>query len=411
MEKRLTDKSCKTAKPGEKVRYLADGAGLRLQLLPNGRKHWQLRYFLGGKESTLQIGAYPAVTLDSARQKAGSIRELVREGKHPSVERNLTRARNFKRTAATFRVVADEWLEHNRIDWSAHHYERNKGLLARILYPELGDLPIADIDEPMLLRVLRKAYAKTPESARRACGVASLAWRYAKETHRATQNPAREIGTSSVLKKPPVKHFTAIQQDRVGPMLNALAASGCGPVVKTALPVMLMTGLRDASLRAAKWREIDLEQGLWTIPGERMKSGRTHRVPLPAQAVVALERLGEFTNDGPESFVFASHGKAGYIAENTLRVTLHNLGFEVTAHGFRSLITDVLNEHDFNADAIERQLDHVIGNKARAAYLRSDFLDQRKVMMQWLADWCDAKRNEMPAPAMPDNVVPIRQAA
>lgn len=411
MEKRLSDKACRTAKPNEKVSYKSDGAGLRLQVLPNGRKHWQLRYFLGGKESTLQIGAYPAVSLDSARKKATGIREVVREGKHPSIERNLARARNVKRTAAKFRVVADEWLDHNRADWSGHHHERNKGLLERILYPELGNLPIADIDEPMLLRVLRKSYGRTPESARRASGVASLVWRFAKETHRATQNPARDLASSSVLKKPPVKHFAAIQQDQIGAMLRALAASGCGLVIKTALPVMLTTGLRDASLRAAQWREIDLDQGLWIVPAARMKSGREHRIPLPTQAISALRDLAKFTNVGPESFVFASHGKAGYIAENTLRMTLHNLGFKVTAHGLRSFITDLLNEQGFNADAVERQLDHVVGNKARAAYLRSDFLVQRQFMMQWLADWCEAKRDEKPGPAMPDNVVSIRSAA
>jgi len=104
-------------------------------------------------------------------------------------------------------------------------------------------------------------------------------------------------------------------------------------------------------------------------------------------------------------------GKAGYLAENTLRVALHRLGFNVTAHGFRSLITDLLNEQGFNPDAIERQLDHVQKDKVRAAYLRSDFVPARKVMMQWLADWADSQRDKTAQPSLPDNVVRIREVA
>jgi integrase len=241
--------------------------------------------------------------------------------------------------------------------------------------------------------------------------VAAQVFAYAKDTHRATHNPGRELASSSVLKKPEVRHFAALKPAQVGPMLRALDASNVEPVTRTALILMLYTGVRDAALRAARWQEFDLRAKCWTVPAERMKSGREHRVPLPAQSITMLTELAKLTRRKPDSFVFASHGKAGFLAENTLRMRLHGLGFKVTAHGFRSLMTDLLNVQGFNADAIERQLDHVQKNQVRAAYLRDDFYEYRRSMMQWLADWADAQRNKEKAPRLPSNVVPMRRVA
>jgi integrase len=411
-EKLLTDRTCKAARPKAGIYYKSDGAGLRLQVRPDGARYWQVRYTLDKRESTFQIGSYPDVPLDEARTEAAKARKLVAAGIRPSVDRRVQRARNVERGEATFKAIGDEWLARNKADWSAPHYERNKGLLERLLYPDLGALPVSDISEPILLRTLTKHYdAGIRESARRARGVASQVFAYAKDTHRATHNPARELAASSVLKKPEVKHFAALKPEQVGPMLRALDASKVEPVTRTALTLMLLTGVRDAALRAACWREFDLRAKCWTIPAERMKSGREHRVPLPAQAVAMLTDLAKQTRRKPESFVFASHGQAGFLAENTLRLRLHGLGFKVTAHGFRSLITDLLNVQGFNADAIERQLDHMQRDQVRAAYLRNDFYDYRRSMMQWLADWADALRNKIKTPTLPTNVIHMRRVA
>lgn len=418
----LTDTSCRNARPGAKVCYLPDRGpnsvpGLRLCIRPGGSKLWMLRFVKQAPEgsrdeSTAGLGAYPDVSLGEARRKAAEARASAVAGVHPTAARRVRVARNVEATAATFEVVAREWLEHNKPDWSAHHHERNEGLFRRILAPKLGALPIAEITEPMLLAALRKAYgAGTRESARRARAVAAQIFRYAKDTHRATHNPARDLADSSVLKRPEVRHFAALKGEQVGPLLRALKASATEPATRAALLLMLYTGLRDYSLRAARWREIDLDAATWAVPGERMKSRRGHAVPLPRQAVEILAELAKLTRKDGESFVFASYGKSGHLAENTLRQAMHGLGFKVTAHGFRSLLTDLLNETGFNADAVERQLDHVQRDKVRAAYLRSDFMPLRRPMMQWLADWADAQRNETDAPALPDNVLPMRRAA
>jgi integrase len=177
--------------------------------------------------------------------------------------------------------------------------------------------------------------------------VVQQVFRYAKDTHRATHNPALDLADSRLLARPKVEHFAALERAQVGPMLRALAGSQVDPVTSAGLRLMLYTGLRDASLRGARWREIDLRERVWTVPAERMKSGREHRLPLPKQAVAVLSELAKLTRSNVNAYVFKGRGKAGYLAENTLRLALHGLGFKVTAHGFRSLLTDLLNEKGF----------------------------------------------------------------
>jgi integrase len=445
-ERKMSDTACRGAKPEEAVYYIRDNApgavpGLRLCIRPNGAKLWMLRYWLpkldsegkpatdaDGKpqlrESTAGLGAYPAVSLAEARRKAAEARAAAAEGVHPTTARRVRVAVNVEAGERTFRVVAERWLEQGAKQgfqratskggrpWSAHHIERNTGLINRFLMPDLGDLPIAAITEAMVEKPILKAYeAGKRESARRAAVIARQIMGYAKARRWIASNPLADILANPDLPKPPVRHFAAIKPEQVGAMLRALAGSGTELTTRAALMLMMFTGLRDGALRGATWAEIDLDRGTWTVPAARMKSRREHTVPLPRQGVEILRALGKVTNKGPDAFVFASRGKAGYLAENTLRVRLHGLGFKVTAHGFRSLITDLLNEHGFNQDAIERQLDHVQQDRVRAAYLRSEFMPQRRAMMQWLADWAEAQCNKTEAPTLPENVVPLRRFA
>jgi integrase len=208
-------------------------------------------------------------------------------------------------------------------------------------------------------------------------------------------------------KKPTVKHFEAIAQSDVPRLMAALHKTGKAQKldIKTvfALKLSIYTGLRDNSVRGARWKEIDFERSTWTIPAQRMKSRNEFKVPLPLQAIEVLQTLKSLTFKDADSYLFPSSGKYGYMAENTLRLALHRIGFKVTIHGMRSLITTVLNEQGFNRDAIERQLDHQESDQIRASYLRSDFMEIRTSMMQWFADWCEGKTVT--------NVISMRSAA
>ena len=392
-QKLLTEVKCKAAKPKEKIFYLNDGGGLRLRIRPNGSRHWLYRFRISDKEKTTSLGTYPQVSLQVARARADEARSNVAQGYDPVVVKRVNRTRLVAAGEQSFGAVAESWMEHNKADWSGHHYERNEGLLRRYLLPDLAKMPIDSVEEAFLFSVLKPVYDKgTKESARRARAVAAQIFSYGRATHRCTINPARDMADNPYFKKPPVKHFTAMLQKDVPKLIAQLRVRGeeqqlnmptiCG------LLMALYTGLRDTAIRGAQWREIDFESEVWVVPGERMKSGREHHVPLPKQAVSALKELEPLTCRDGDSFVFASYGRNGFLAENTLRLALHRLGHQVTVHGMRSLITDVLNENEFNSDWIEKQLDHQERNQVRAAYLRTRFFDQRRTMMQWFADWC-----------------------
>jgi len=400
--KLLTELAFKNAKPRHKVYYLNDGGGLRLRCRPDGSKVWLFRFRVHGKESCLGLGVYPTISLIDARILTKEHMKTVSEGRNPTVVKKINKAKHVAQQAATFGTLAAEWIEHNlkiqkinnKPRWSAHHLERNAGLLRRYLLPQLAQLPITSIDEDFLFAVLKPLYDKgTQDSARRARAVAAQIFSYARATHRCTLNPARDMADKDYFQKPEVKHFTAIAQEAVPSLVAELNKTGTEqrlePRTACGLLVALYTGLRDHSIRGATWAEIDFTKNLWVVPGERMKSGRAHKLPLPTQAITALQMLHPLTYRSPESFIFASNTKTGYMAENTLRLALHRLGHKVTVHGMRSLITDVLNENGFNADAIEKHLDHQEKNGVRRAYLRSEFMEERKRMMQWFADWCD----------------------
>ncbi len=395
-EKLLTEAACKAAKPKTKVYYLNDGNGLRLRIRPNGSKTWILRYRLGGNEMSSGLGTYPKITLQIARTKASEAKGHISKGDNPSTIKRIAKANQIIKGETTFGAIAREWLDHNKASWSSHHLERNEGLLKRFLLTDLERMPIDSIKESYLFSILKVPYDKgTKESARRARAIAAQVFSYARATHRGTINPARDMADNPYFKKPPVKHFAALPQNEVGALIKELNKTGEEQKLdlKTvcALRLALYTGLRDNSIRGALWGEIDLEAGIWTVPGSRMKSGREHQVPLPTQAIAALQLLRPFTHRNPDSHIFPGGGKHKIMSENTLRLALHRLGFKVTAHGMRSLITDVLNESGFNPDAIERQLDHSEKSQVRRAYLRSNFMDERVKMMQWFADWCDAQ--------------------
>ena len=409
-EKRLTTRRCDTAKAKATVYRLTDGGGLSLRVMPSGAKYWQYRYRYGERETILQLGSYPAISLERARAEHARHCDVLRHGRDPVTARRVEKAQVRKAAGETFSAVADEWLEYHRPTWSGVHHERNEGLLRRVLRPVLGQLPLREIDATAVLSALKAAENDgILESARRARAIAKQVFDYAIATGRASVNPARDLGKA--LRKPEVEHFAALQADQIGPFLTVLDASDVTAVTRAALLLMLYTGSRDGSLRGAKWQEVDLKAARWTVPAERMKRREEHSVPLPKQAVTVLCDLARLTDRGPDSYIFASGGKAGYLAENTLRMAMHRLGFEVTAHGFRSLLTDELYKAGFRSEWVERQMHHRDKNAVRAADLLTDFFEQRVPMMQWWADSCDALKAGRKAPALPKNVIPIQRAA
>ena len=419
---KLKAKQIDAAAPREKVYRLSDGAGLVLAVVPSGARYWQLRYRFGGVEKLFQIGSYShfgapgevPVSLQQARTEAAKWREVIRAGKDPVNERRVANTEEVAQRNWTFAKAAEAWIDHNRAGWSSSHLERNQGLVRRVLLPRLAELPVSRISTAAILEALKDASSKgIAESARRAQAIASQVFAYAVLSGQATGNPARDL--AKAIRKPEVKHYAALSKKQLPAFLDALDGDRLEPEVNAALRLMLYTGLRDHETRGAKWSEVDLEAGLWSVPAARMKRRIDHQVSLPSQAVDVLTQLAALTRTGPNAYIFASRAsRSGYLAENTLRLALHRLGFEVTAHGLRSLITDTLNELGFRHDWIEAQLHHAIKNQVTAAYKRTPFADQRRTMMQFWADYCDRRKDgksHEEAAGVQGNVITLYPAA
>ena len=390
----LSETKCKSAKPKQKMYYLNDGGGLRLRCRTDGGKTWMFRYYYNKTEQSIGIGTYPKITLQIARSRVEEFRSQLSEGKNPTIEKMIQKKRIPEREGQTFGKLARDWMAHNKDFWSEKHFTRNEGLIRLYLLPDLGRLPVNEIDEVYLFASLKPAYDRgRQESARRARSIAAQIFEFGKHTHQCLHNPAKEMSGNSYFRKPKVKHLTAIEQDDVPMLLRQLRKTGddqkLEPTTVYGILLALYTGLRSHSIRGAKWKEINFNKGTWTVPGERMKSRQAHTVPLPSQAVAALSDLWPQTYINEDSFIFSSKAKAGYISENTLRLGLRRIGINATIHGFRSLISDVLNENGFKSAAVDRQLDNCQQNSVRAAYLRSNFDKQRREMMQWFGDWCE----------------------
>jgi len=257
---------------------------------------------------------------------------------------------------------------------------------------------------PMVLEVIRAVeFRGALDVASRILQRTSAVFRYAIQTGRATYNPAADM--QGVLKTRKVDHRAAISQTELPDFLKKLDSYSGDPVTKLALRLIVLTFVRTGELRGARWEEFDLDQGEWRIPAERMKMRAPHIVPLSGQALAVIEELKPLT--GQFDLLFPSQrDQRRPISENTLLYALYRLGYHkrATVHGFRALASTILNETGFRPDVIERQLAHAERNKVRAAYHRSEYLEERRKMMKWWGTYIESTAKDR-------KVVPLRRQA
>lgn len=398
----LTDAAVRNAKPTEKSRKLSDAAGLYLEVRPEGGKWWRWRYRFAGREKLLSLGVYPEVSLSEARTKRDELRKLLASGADPSVTRKAEKAAREGDAANSFEVIAREWYATKRTEWSASYGEKIIARFEADVFPYIGRRPVADVTPPELLEVLRRIEGRgVIETAHRARENCSQVFRFAVATGRATSDPARDL--KDALRKPVVKHFAAITKpERMAELLRACAGYAGTPVVRTALLLAPMLLLRPGELRHAQWAEFDLDAATWLVPAARMKrekagklQGAPHMVPLPYQAVEALRDLEQLT--GRNAYVFRGerhHDRP--MSENTVNAALRAMGFaaeEVTGHGFRATARTMLVERlGVDESVIEAQLAHSVKDSLGRAYNRTEFIEQRRAMMQTWADYLDKLR-------------------
>lgn len=397
----LTAVEVKQAKPHAKQYKLADGGGMYLLVKPNGGKYWRLKYRMHGKEKTLAFGTVEDVTLAEAREMRVQARKQIGQGIDPNEARREAAAVAKAETENSFETIAREWHEHKRPRWSANHAEKVLRSLEMDVFPAIGKRPIARILAPEVLEVIRPIEERGAlDYNKRVLQRMSMIFRYAIVTGRAEYNPTADL--RGALKTRKQQHHAALSRDELPAFLEALNAYDGHLITKYGLQLVTLTFLRSHELRAGTWNEIDFERGEWRVPAERMKMGDEHIVPLSPQAVAILEALHEITGRYPYIFTGRNSTRRP-MSENTLLYALYRMGYKrkATVHGFRATASTILNESGFNRDAIERQLAHIESNKVRAAYHRSEYLDERRQMMDWWADYLGNLRTGA-------NVVPFR---
>jgi len=400
----LTDREIRGVRPGKALTKLSDGGGLQLWVMPGGAKRWRLAYRHNSKQKTLALGVYPTISLREAREARDDAKRLLSSGRDPSVVRKLEKAAKIKASANTFNALADELLEKKRAEGKAERTFDKVEWLLNLARRDLGGRPVAEIAAPEVLRVLKAVEARGRlETAKRLRATIGQVFRFAVATGRADADPTASL--RGAIASPVVQHRAAIVEPKAfGGLLRSIAGYEGAPETKAALELLALTFARPGELRAAEWSEFDLDRAIWSIPAAKMKMRRPHRIPLAARAVTLLRELHNITGNG--RFVFPSNrSRERCMSENTINAALRRLGFtksEMTAHGFRSAASSMLNECGmWNADAIERQLAHVDNDSVRRAYARADFWDERVRMMKWWAERCQ----EMQAGGF---VVPLR---
>jgi integrase len=387
----LTDMKVLKAKSQGKQVTLFDGGGLFLLVTPSGGKLWRFKYRFDGKEKLLALGPYPEISLAEARTKREEARTQIEHGIDPGAVRKAQKEADTAETE-TFEVIAREWYLKFSPAWAPSHAETNMARLKRDLFPWIGSRPIKDIKAPELLTCLRRVESRGAlEVARRLRALCGQIFRYGTATGRCERDCAADL--KGALPQSAEKHHAAITDPKeVAPLLRAIDGYQGGFVVKCALRLAPMFFVRPGELRNAEWAEIDLDEGAWNIPAEKMKMKQPHIVPLCVQAVTILTELKQLT--GASKYVFPSlRSFARPMSNNTVNAALRRMGFDkdtMTGHGFRATARTILDEVlQVRPDYIEHQLAHAVRDPNGRAYNRTAHLEGRREMMQQWADYLD----------------------
>lgn len=400
----LTDLEIRNASPRDKQYKLTDGAGLYLLVKPNGSKYWRLKYRVLGKEKTLALGVYPDVKGPEARKAAQSAKDRLKAGADPSRERKQDKRRKVLEQAQSFKAVALAWHKKAAGKWSTTHAERVLDTLERLVFPQIGELPIAELETADILAVVKGIDDDgSREQAARVLQRFKAIYRYAIQHGLCARDVAVSIDPKESLSDAHVRHRPSIPREELPEFYRRLNAYDGSAITLYALRFCLLTFVRPGELRGARWSEFELEEKLWRIPAERMKMKSEHLVPLSRQAIQLLEELHPITGNG--ELLFPGERKHWQsISENTLTGALNRMGYKgrATAHGFRATASSTLNEQGFNRDAVERQLAHIERNKVRGAYTyHAEYMDDRRKMMQWWSDYLERQEKQ-------NNVIPAK---
>ncbi len=383
----------KQAKTDDKPYSLVDGGGLYILIKPQG-KYWRYNYRFEGKQKTLALGVYPAISLSDARKAHQTAREQIASGIDPAELKRTKKISTHLTSDDSFEATAIEWFGQRMLDKSDSHKKRTKRILEKDLFPSLGQRAISKITARELLLVLKKIESRSVDMAHRAKQTAGLVLRYAIASGRTERDVSQDL--LGALKLKSTKHLAAITSpSEVGILMEAIDGYRGTLVVKTALSLSALLFQRPGEIRHMEWVEINWDENRWEIPASKMKMKSDHIVPLSTQVRTLLSELFKLTGRG--KYVFPSaRGGSRPLSENGVRTALRAMGYDnntMTPHGFRAMARTILDEVlNFRLDFIEHQLAHAVKDPNGRAYNRTAHLDARQHMMQSWADYLDLLR-------------------
>jgi integrase len=404
--KELTVKA-KRLKPG----YHSDGGGLYLQVTKDNARSWLFRFQMGTPNTRwMGLGSLTSVSLAAARTEAAKCRELVQRGIDPIEARKAERQQRKldAAKAVSFRDCAERYIASHEAGWkSTKHGDQWRSSLREYAYPTLGPLSVADVDTGLVVSVLEPIWTTKPETANRLRGRIEAILDYAKTLeYRSGENPARWRGhLSNTLprrdKVRKVQHHPDLPYAKIGDFMAELRIKE-GTAAR-GLEFLILTSCRTGEVIGAKWGEIDLDAAEWTIPAERMKHHREHRVPLSDAAMAVLSHVAEVRQS---DYVFPGHRPQRPMSNMAFLALLRRMGRgDITAHGFRSTFRDWAAERtSFPAEVAEMALAHTVGDKTERAYQRGDLLAKRRALADAWANFVNK-----PSLSRSATVTPIRR--
>ncbi|WP_418648331.1 tyrosine-type recombinase/integrase [Thauera butanivorans] len=387
----LTAREVQAAKAKDKPYGLADGGGLTLWITPLEQKYWHFRYRLNDKQPRISLGGYPTVSLQLAREKAAEARALVARGIDPGQQRKAEKRETVETQTNLFKVAAEDWYQGKiKAGRSEETLNKMRTYLDKDILPVLGDKYLPSVSRTdctaVQTRIEKRGALNVSKKVR---GWLREIFSRAIAKERCEHNPASELSYIAE-PTPKAKSYPHLLEPELPDFLRALDASTSRPINRIAAWMEIWTACRPGMIRFAEWSEIDLAHGTWTVSAEKMKMRRQHVTPLPTQLVAQLKVLHEIT--GQHQYLFPGIGtKNPMISENTINKVFQLIGYKgrMVGHGSRHTASTLLREHDWDKQFVDAQLSHKEKGTA-GDYNHAIYLPQRRVMMQWYADYLDA---------------------
>lgn len=386
--KALTATEVKQAKPKEKEYNLADGDGLLLRIKPSGSKLWIFNYSrpFSKKRANLSLGKYPDLTLAEARTLRQNARELLVKDIDPKTERDKTSAKAKEELENTFLKYAEQWRELKTAELKEPTIRRAYQTLARHALPVLGNLPISHVKPKQIIEIMKPVIAEgKQETVKRLCAFINQIMRLAVADGSLEFNPLADI--TKLFPAPKREHFKTLKPEQLPELMQGMAKANISRVTRCMFELQLHCATRPVEAATARWEEFDLENKVWTIPAGKMKAKKSHQIPLSSHVLALLKIIHSMS--GHRDYLFPSvKDPLSHANRETVNTAMKRNGFknQIVSHGLRALFSTSANEQNFNPDLIETALAHADPNMVRRSYNRSEFLERRRVLMQWWSD-------------------------